>query len=436
MLVSKGGVEGTADKALFAQLSAYPTAMGLSSGLLGVLALFPGIPLIPFLGLSGLTGYAAWRMSEKQDAQKAKEHIENQVKEAQIHAQSEQTKASIQTGIMPLDSLKVEIGYDLLSLISEKDGQKLTKQIKSLREQMANDLGFMLPPVRIHDNLQLEGKTYIIKVKEMEVGRGDVMINKILVIDPYANPITLEGTDTIEPTFGLNARWIDPALEEEAERLGYTLVEPVMVISTHLGELVKENISDLLSFEEVQKLLDHMSEPYKKLLNDIVPGQISVAGIQRVLQNLVKESISIRDLTGILEGIAEAVSFTRNVTVMTEHVRSRLARQITLSHVDENHELNIITMSSEWEKIFHDSLIGDGEIKQLAIAPSDLQQFIHQFNETYERFEALGTSGVFVVHPTLRPYILSIFERVAPKVVLLSQNEVFSKVKINTLASI
>ena len=434
MLVSKAGVEGPADKALVSQLSAYPTAMGLSSLLLGIISLFPGVPMIPFLSLSAATGYLSWKINEKIEDDKQKEVNKKIQQENQKQIEMDSPKEI--TKIEELDALKIEIGYDLLPFISDKDGQKLTKQIKNLREQMAKEMGFMLPPVKIQDNIQLPGSTYVLKIKDIEIARGDVFYNKLLVIDPYGNPINIEGNDTVEPTFGLKAKWIDKSMQDEAESLNYTVVDSVTVITTHMGEIVKENISDLLSFEEVQKLLDNLSESYKKLLNDIVPGQISVAGIQRVLQNLIKEGISIRDLTGILEGIAESVSFTRNVTLMTEHVRGRLARQITISNLDENQELNIITMSSHWEQKFQESLVGDGEIKQLAIAPSELHEFFEKFNEEYERFEAMGKNIVFVVNPSIRPYIVSVFERISPKTIIISQNEVFYKAKINTLGSI
>lgn len=427
MLVSKGGVEGTTDKALIDQFSAYPMALGMSSFLMGVLALLPSVPMIPFAALAGLAGYSAWYLSE--EARKKEE-----LKEQEIQAQ-QTVKPAVEEPVsaaLQMDAIKIELGYGLLGLLNEDQEKKLTDQIKVLRKQLAQEIGFLLPPVRIQDNLHLDPDTYLIRIKEMEAGRGSLKLNMLLAMDPYGNDITFEGEDTIEPTFGLKAKWINNLYQEDAQQQGITVVEPLTVLTTHLTELARDNISELLTYGDVQKLLEELPESYKKLLNDIVPGQVTVGTIQRILQNLVCERVSIRDLPTILEGISEATGFTRNITLMTEHVRTRLMRQITFSNTTPDGSLNIVSLSPQWEQTFSQSLYGDGEVKQLAMNPSQLQEFINHVKTTFDKLILSGDNPVLVTSPPIRPYVRSVLERTRPSTIILSQSEVHPKVKIKT----
>ncbi len=242
--------------------------------------------------------------------------------------------------------------------------------MRSLRRQIANEMGFVMPSVRIQDNLQLAANTYVIRIKEIEIGRGDLRPNMLLVMDPRGEAITLQGEATIEPTFGLPALWTAEGNREEATFRGYTVVEPQTVVTTHLTEVVKDAMAELLSYAETQKLLDDLDKRHQKLIADMVPSQISVGGIQRVLQNLLGERISIRDLPTILEGISEACGYSRNVSVITEHVRARLARQISDSHTGEGGFIPLVTMSAQWEQAFAEAIIGQGDDKHLAMPPT------------------------------------------------------------------
>ena len=260
--------------------------------------------------------------------------------------------------------MRLELGYGLLSLINDQEGQRITDQIKALRRQLAQDMGFVLPSVRIQDNLQLPANSYVIRIKEIEAGRGDLRPNMLLVMDPRGEKIGLPGEDTVEPTFGLPAIWVDPSVREEALFRGYTVVDPQTVITTHLTEIIKDNMSELLSYAETQKLLDELGEQHQKLIADMIPTQIALGGVQRVLQNLLSERVSIRDLSTILEGISEACGYSRNVGTITEHVRARLARQISHSEATEEGYIPMVTLSPQWEQAFAESLVGDGEERQ------------------------------------------------------------------------
>lgn len=434
MLVSKAGIADPDDKDMFQQLSSYPNALGLNSFLMAGMAFLPGIPFIPFSLMAGASGFLAWRLWNRQESDRAEKEQQELM----------QKQKDMQKGIIPekekiledIDIIRVELGYNLLPLLNNDDDGKLPEHIKNLRFQLKKDFGFHLSSVRLQDNMQLEQDEYVIRIREMEAGRGTLRLGKILVMDPKAQAIVLAGEPTTEPTFGLPAAWVDNALQEEAEIHNYTIVEPALVLITHLSELVKDNIPDLLSFSDVQRMLDELNESYKKLLNDIVPAQITVGGIQRILQNLVGERVSIRDLTTILEGIAEGCTFTRNITGITEHVRLRLMRQITFSNTDDNGNLNVLSLSPFWEEEIAGSLTGDGDNKQLAMAPSILQSFIYQVNESFDKAMMMGIMPVMVTSSVSRPYVRSILERVRPSTVVLSQNEVHPKAHIKNIGVI
>jgi flagellar biosynthesis protein FlhA len=338
--------------------------------------------------------------------------------------------------VLQIDQIRLELGYGLLSLIGTEKGHRLTDQVRALRKQLAGELGFVLPSVRIQDNLQLPATTYIIKVKEIEAGRGELRPNMLLVMDPRGEKIALPGEATTEPTFGLPATWVDAAAREEALFRGYTVVDPATVVTTHLTELVKDHMSELLTHAETQKLLEEQTKEYQKLISDLIPAQISVGGLQRVLQSLLAERISIRDLPAILEGVAEACGYTRNITSITEHVRARLARQLSDSVTDMSGVIPLVTLSPDWEQAFAEAIQGDGDDRRLAMAPSRLQQFIAAVRQTFERYAMLGETPVLLTTPAIRPFVRSIVERFRPVTVVMSQNEIHARARIKTLGQI
>ncbi|RDE08269.1 flagellar biosynthesis protein FlhA [Pelagibacterium lacus] len=437
ILVSKAGVTGSANKALTTQFTAYPVALGMSSGVMFMMALVPGMPLIPFVTLGGAVGYLAWSASKRQKAERAEAARTTLAQPAASSALSTPAEAPI-TDSLKIDELKLELGYGLLSLVKEDDSgtDRLTEQIKALRRQLATELGFIMPAVRILDNMQLEPNLYKIKIKEVEAGHGEVHANQLMVMDPYGNPITLPGDRTVEPTFGLPATWIDIALRDEAEVQGLTIVDPSTVISTHLTEVLKANTADLLSYANVQSLLSGLDKDQQKLVEDIVPALISVSGIQRVLQGLLAERISIRDLPTILEGIAEVAGAARNTGQIIEHVRSRLARQICAANLGLDGNLPLLTLSPNWEREFAEAMAGEGDDRHLAMAPSKLQQFIVGIQNAFENAAQMGEIPVLITSPHIRPHVRAIIERFRPQTVVMSQNEVHPRIKLRTVGSV
>jgi flagellar biosynthesis protein FlhA len=419
------------ERTLVDQIGNYPAAMGLSAGLMAVFALLPGMPFLPFITLAAIIGYVAYTMNEKRSNEKIKadQLVIEKNKPAPVAEEPIATALSI-------DLIRLELGYGLVSLVNSADGARLTDQIKGLRRQMAGDLGFVMPSVRIQDNLQLPANTYLLRVKEIEAGRGELRMGMLLVMDPRGDTITLPGENTMEPAFGLPAMWVDQSYREEALFKGYTVVDPPTVITTHLTEIIKDHMSDLLSYTETQKLLDELGKEQQKLVADVIPSQITIGGLQRVLQNLLGERVSIRDLSTILEGVAEAAAHTRNLTMITEHVRTRLARQISDSHVGEGGFVPIVTLSPEWEQNFAQAIVGDGDDRRLTMAPSQLQQFINTVRQTFDRYAQMGENPVLLTSPGVRPYIRSIIERFRPSTAVMSQNEIHAKAKIKTLGQI
>src|SRR3954468_10314787 len=277
LLVSKAGITGAADKALIKQLSGYPQALGMSAGVMLVLALLPGIPMAPFLALGGGAAYLAWKAQKNNRANRAAEAAELAALDIAAAAASASAEEPIANSLK-IDDLKIELGYALLPLVNGPDGtDRLTEQIKALRRSLAIEMGFVMPAVRILDNVQLEANTYVIKIKEVDAGTGKIWPNQFMVMDPAGGQVGVPGIHTIEPTFGLPATWVDASLKEEASLKGYTVVDAATVLSTHLTELLKNNMSDLLSYGEVQKLLKELPKEQGELVKDIVPTQVTVS---------------------------------------------------------------------------------------------------------------------------------------------------------------
>ncbi len=433
LLVSKAGVSGAADKALIGQLSGYPRALGMSSFVMIAMALLPGMPTLPFLVLAAGAGALGLMAEKKKVVGAAAEAAEKLLADKAAAPPKEEPIAES----LKMDELRIELGYALLSLINGPGGSdRLTDQIKALRRQIASDMGFVMPPCRLLDNVQLQPNEYVVKIKEVEAGRGQVFPNLFMVMDPDGRQIDLPGTHTTEPTFNLPATWVDPALKEEAAIRGLTVVDPATVMSTHLTELLKANVADLLSYADVAKLLADLPKEQHRLVEDIVPSQINVSGIQRVLQGLLAERISIRDLATILEGIAEAVSFTRTVPSITEHTRSRLARQISAANLSPMGYLPILSLSPAWEMAFAEALVGEGETKSLAMAPSKLGEFVGAVRDGFEAAARMGEIPVLLTSPGTRTHVRAIVERFRAHTVVMSQAEVHPRVRLKTVGSI
>jgi flagellar biosynthesis protein FlhA len=407
----------------------------MSAGVMLVLAMLPGIPMLPFLALGGGAAVLAVSARKRNRASSAAEALAAAAPAAAAGASAAAEEPIANS--LKIDDLKIELGYALLPLVNGPDGtDRLTEQIKALRRSLAVEMGFVMPAVRILDNVQLEANTYIIKIKEVDAGTGKIWPNQFMVMDPAGNQVAVPGIHTIEPTFGLPATWVDASLKEEASLKGYTVVDAATVLSTHLTELLKNNMSDLLSYGEVQKLLKDLPKEQGELVKDIVPAQVTISGIQRVLQLLLAERISIRDLSTILEGIADALAFSRNPASVVEHVRARLARQICAQNTSHNGYLPLIALSAKWEQAFAESLIGQGEERSLAMQPSKLSEFMTVVRERFEQAAREGEAPVLVTSAAIRPFVRSLVERFRSQTTVLSQAEIHPRARLKTVGSV
>ncbi len=427
IVVTKGGVEGSADRALVLQLGGNPKPLALAAGAAGVLALMPGLPALPFLGLAGLAGGGAWLRWKNPLPMPGSEPVPATPPAPQ--------EAPI-TDSLRIDMLRLELGYGLLSLAGG-DGPRLTEQIKALRRTIAVEMGFVLPPVRIQDNMQLPAEGYCIRIKEIEAGKGELRPTQLLAMDPRGGVPAIPGEQTQEPAFGLPALWIEPGRKEEAMLKGCTVVDPPSVLTTHLTEIAREMMAELLSYAETQKLLDDLPREHQKLVTDLIPGQFTISGVQRVLQALLGERISIRDLPTILEGIQEATAgAARSIPAITAHVRMRLARQISDANVGPGGYIPIVTLSPDWEAAFAESLVGAADDRQLAMAPSKLQEFMQRFRNVFDAASATGETPVLLTSGGIRQHVRAIVERLRPTTPVLAQAEIFPRARIRTMGSI
>jgi flagellar biosynthesis protein FlhA len=423
IVVTKGGIEGTADVALVAQLGRGPKPLAMAAGAALVLGLLPGLPMLPFFAIAGLAGGGAWlRLKHPLGAAEATE------------AAPVATEPPINESLR-MDMIRLELGYGLLTLAGG-DGPRLTEQIKSLRRTIAADMGFVLPPVRIQDNMRFGPAEYVISVKEIEAGKGELRPDMLLVMDPKGGIPPLVGEQTREPAFGLPAMWIDPSLKEEALFHGCTVVDAPTVLSTHLTEIVRQNVAELLSYAETRKLLDELPAENQKLVADTIPTLISTGAVQRVLQALLEERVSIRDLPTILEGIQEACGApSRSIPAIVAHVRARLARQLSNQHTGPSGYIPLLTLSPDWEVSFAESMTGPAEERQLAMAPGKLQDFVRRLNEVYDKASSGGELPVVLCSSPIRAHVRAIVERVRPGTAVLSQLEIFPRARIRTVGT-
>ncbi len=426
IVVTKGGTEGPADAALMRQLGAGPKPLAIAAGAAGVLAAMPGLPALPFLALAGLAGGGAWL------------RFKNPLTEPDA-APAVTAPVSREPPIgdaLRMDMIRLELGYGLLALAGGET-PRLTEQIKGLRRAIAGEMGFILPPVRIQDNMQLPADTYAVRIKEIEAGRGELRPNLLLAMDPRGGLPELPGERTSEPAFGLPALWIDPALRDEAGLRGYTAVDPPSVLATHLTEIVRQTMPELLSFAETQKLLDELPREHQKLVSELIPSQISTGGVQRVLQSLLAERVSIRDLPTVLEGIQEACAAqARAVSAIAGHVRARLARQISDAHTGPAGYIPLVTLSPEWEAAFIEALTGPAEDRQLAMAPTRLAEFMQRFRAAFDAAGAAGEAPVLLTGGGVRAHVRAIVERIRPATAVLAQAEISPRARIRTVGSI
>lgn len=429
ILVSKGGNRGSVDEALLGQLGGYPKALAVAGGLMALLAVTPGLPMPPFLLLAAAAGGLAWYLPRyARQQEEAKKHEE-------LLAAKAPTAEEPVADMLRVDDIRLELGSGLVSMILDP-GTGLSAKVRRLRKRFATEFGFLLPSVRLRDSASVALNGYEISIQGVVVAKGEVQLRKMLAIDPRNQGINIPGLDTREPTFNLPARWIDPALTEEAELKGFTVVDPDSVVTTHMAEVVKEHMPTLLSYAATKRLLDELDREHQKLVADLVPGQVTLSVVQRVLQALLAERVSIRNLPIILEGISEAAAWTRNVTLMTEHVRSRLSLQICQALMTEDGFIPVIVVSPEWETVFLENIVEEGEDRRFVMPPSQVQEFLLAARSRIQAHAGSDHWPAVLVAPAARPFVRSLLERVSPSTPVICHNELHRKAPVTTIDQI
>ena len=429
LLVTKSDVIGSTDKAIFGQLGNNPRSLMISSGVILLMATIPGLPFTPFFILSLILGGVAYILNIMS---KKTQEITEEEKEEQV----QQSISDNISNALSLDIIGIELGINLLSLVNDGTGSSkvLTNQIQTLRKQLAKDFGFIIPSIRIRDNIHIDQNHYLIKIKDIEVARGEVYPEKIMLMNPRNGEIDFDGIETREPTFGLIAKWVSEEHRDEALHREYTVVDASTVIITHLTELIKENVTDLLSYSDIQRLLDGLEESHGKLLKATIPDVLTVSTLHKILKNLLLEMISIKDLPTIIETAADVAKDSRNVVEITEYVRKRISRQISSSYATSDNKIPVISLSPQWEQILMQNLITkeNGE-NQLALPINHLQNFIKSVKNIFNETLSKGIEPVLITTPILRYHAKSLLDRFKPAIPVMSHNELHHKFKITNL---
>jgi flagellar biosynthesis protein FlhA len=429
IITTRAASESNLGEEVVGQLFRNPAPVAISSVFLLVFGLIPGLPFFPFFVLSVLTGAVAYRTKSLRDAEQVisdKEHADK--------TEAEKPKEKIER-LLKVDPLGLEVGYALIRYVDANQGGDFLNRIKSIRRQIAIDMGVVVPPIHITDNLQLESRAYTILLKGVEIARGDLLPEHCLAINPGTAHEDIGGTLTVEPAFGLEARWIKPVERERAQLAGFTVVDPTTVLATHVSEIIKSHAHELLGRQETKALLDTVAETHPKVVEELVPKVLSIGEVQKVLQNLLKERVSIRDAVTLFETLADFGSMTKNVNILTEYCRQALGRSICRQYQNEQNELVVFTISPEMEKGIADAIVHTEQGSYLALEPKLAKDFMQKIRRTIE--SSMGSRNpVVLCSANVRMYVRQLIERYLPSSAILSHNEIPPNVRVTSVGMV
>jgi flagellar biosynthesis protein FlhA len=429
IVVTRTASESDLGQEFTSQMFRQPRALAITSILLLILALMPGLPKIPFLLLAFGTGFLAYRVTKEIHEEEAAARMRDVV------PPKPKTDAEDVMALLRVEPMELNFGYALIPLVDVDQGGDLKDRVAAVRRQIALELGIVVPSVRIRDSIQARPNEYVVKIKGVEVARGEVLSDCYMAMNPGTATEEIEGTHTREPAFGLPAIWIPAARKAEAEMLGYTVVDPASVIATHLSEIIKANAPELLSRQDVQNLIDNVKKTAPAVVDELIPAQMTVGEVQRVLQNLVRERISIRDLVTILEALGDAAGTYRDIDTLTEYVRSRMARSIC-SQYAQPEGLYVVTLDPSLEQLLFDSLDVTEHGTYLAPDPKVYRALISSLVAESERMASGGLQPIVLTSSGLRPHFRRLIERAVPQTVVLSYDEIAPEVKVNAVGMV
>ena len=427
--VTKASSESKLSIDLQNQIFSNVQALYVVAAVLFAFALIPGLPVVPFMLLAIVTFFLAQASKRNNERFATEEQEAEQLRIQQEISEEPEDIASL----LPIDILGLELGYGLIPLVDEEQDGELLKRIKAIRRQIAMDYGYIVPPLHIKDNLELSPGEYSITIKGIEVARSEMMVGHFLAMKTGDVDEEIPGVDTVEPAFGLPAVWIAAEDEERAQFSGYTVVDLPTVLATHITEILKNHAFEFIGRQEAQKLLDSHSQTEPKVVEELVPNVVTLGIVQKVLQNLLKEQVSIRDLHTILETLADVGNLTKDADLLTEHVRQALSRQITRQYQTPDGLLPLITMNQELENQVAGAIQESGQGAYLGLNPNVAQAIINGLDEKMEQFSFNNYQPLLLCSPLIRPHMKKLVERFIPNLVVLSHNEVAQDVRIEAL---
>ncbi|MEZ0392357.1 MAG: flagellar biosynthesis protein FlhA [Pseudobdellovibrionaceae bacterium] len=412
---------------IIGQLFLNSRAVGISGAVIGLLSLVPGLPTVPFMTMGLAMGGMSWLIKRYQ-----KETEDNERKRAEEAASAGPKKENIET-LLPLDMVELEVGYGLINVVESDQSGDLLERIVSIRKQFALDLGIIVPSIHIRDNLQLASGEYRLLIKGNKVGGGILKPECLLAMDPGSVTEAIDGYPTKEPAFGLDALWINPSHKEQAEVAGYTVVDLPTVMATHLTEIIRSHAHELLGRQEASSLIENFKKTHPKVVEDLIPDHLSLGSVVRVLQSLLREQVSIRDLRTIFETLADESNKTKDIEVLTESVRRALARSITAKYTTDIGSVPVMTLHPHIEELIANSLIQTEQGVQLVMDPQTAQRLITEIAATVENHPEIAGQPILLTSPTSRRHLYKLTSRFIPQLVVLSHNELSSDANVRSV---
>ena len=436
IIVTRAGNDSSAgsfSKQLAKQLFPNPKTLFIAGGILIFFAIIPGMPKLSFIIVGGiLIGFGVLIHKKVKIGGSAEEEEEAENSEEKPPAPEEEEVKEL----LEMDTMELEIGYAIIPLVDTDKGGTLLNRIKSIRRQIALEMGFIVPPVRIRDNLQLDADEYVVLLRGVRTAKGSVMPDRYMVMNPEGPMDDIQGIPTKEPAFGLPAKWVDEVEKEKAELSGYTIVDPATIIATHLTEVIKKNSYELLGRQETQDLLDKLKEKHPKIVDDVVPGILDLSTLNRVLQNLLKERVSIRNLQTILETLATYGTMNKDIEYLTEKVRFALRKQITESLLAQDGKLYVFALPQQAEQLIIKSMHQTDEGKEIVIDPATARKILTGLMEKTEEITSKGIPPVLFVSQPIRYAMRRFVEKYSPTLNIIAHTEVADNVQIDSLGTV
>ena len=431
IVVSRAASEASMGKEFGRQFFDYPRAIYLAAFIVFFFGLIPGLPHIPFLTLSFLIGGTVFLLNRRKETLQ-KHEMETKKKEIE---KAEMGPEPVEHLLM-VDPLELEVGYGLIPLVDKEQGGEFLDRVRSIRRQFALDLGLVIPPIHIRDNLQLRPSEYQILLKGVTIARAELMVNHYLAMDPGDVARKIEGIETMEPAFHLPAIWIPETKKEDAKLSGYTVVDNVTIMATHLTEAIRNHAPELLGRQEVQNLLDNLSKSYPKAVEELVPNLLTLGTVQKVLQNLLQERVSIRDMLTIVESLADYAPLTKDPDLLTEYVRNRLSRSIISPYIGEDGVLKLITLAQEVEDILQKGIQKTEHGVYLSVDPKVAKPIINSIKGEAEKAMAQNIQPILLASPVIRRHLKKMVENFVPSIIVLSQNELLNDMSFRSIGEV